>query len=243
MKIQIVNPNTSAPMTAKIAAAARTAAAPGIEIEASCPEHGPVSIEGHFDEAMAVPGLLEEIERGVATGCDAHVIACFGDPGLHAARELAHGPVLGIAEAAMHAASMIATRFSVVTTLERTVVIAERLVREYGMSDHCARIRAAEVPVLALEETGSHAERRIVEECRRARDEDRAGAIVLGCAGMADLAGRISDELGVPVIDGVNVAVRFAGALAGAGLGTSKHGDLALPLPKAFIGRYAGWSA
>ncbi|HKJ95806.1 MAG TPA: aspartate/glutamate racemase family protein [Gammaproteobacteria bacterium] len=243
MRLQVINPNTSGPMTAKIGDAAREAASPGTEIVAACPAHGPASIEGHFEEAIATAALLDEIEAGVRQGVDAHVIACFGDPGLLAARELASGPVLGIAEAAMHAATFVATHFSVVTTLERTVVIAEHLLDRYGFRQHCRRVRAADVPVLDLEEAGSHARLRILDECRRARDDDRAGAIVLGCAGMADLARELSAELGVPVIDGVAAAVRFAEALVGIGVGTSKHGDLARPEPKTFLGRYSHWSA
>ncbi len=133
MRIKVINPNTTASMTRRIALAAEAAAAPGTEIIAVSPAKGPVSIEGHYDEAVSVIGLLEEIHAGEADGVDGYVIACFGDPGLLAAREIARGPVLGIAEAAMHAASFIATGFSVVTTLERTRIIAEHLVHAYGM--------------------------------------------------------------------------------------------------------------
>jgi Asp/Glu/hydantoin racemase len=95
---------------------AQRIAAPGTEIVAVSPDFGPPSIEGYYDEALAVPGLLAEIRQGEAEEFDGYVIACFGDPGLHAARELARGPVVGIAEAAIHFASVIAPGFSVVTT-------------------------------------------------------------------------------------------------------------------------------
>ncbi|MBX4773444.1 allantoin racemase, partial [Klebsiella oxytoca] len=100
--IQVINPNTSLAMTESIGAAARAVAAPGTEILAVCPGEGVPSIEGHFDEAIAAVGVLEQIKAGRQQGVDGHVIACFGDPGLLAARELAQGPVVGIAEAAMH---------------------------------------------------------------------------------------------------------------------------------------------
>jgi allantoin racemase len=177
------------------------------------------------------------VHEGEREGVDGYVIACFGDPGLLAAREIAKGPVLGIAEAAMHAASLIATGFSVVTTLERTCIIAEHLVRSYGMEHHCRKVRGTDIPVLDLEDTGSAALGMIVEECRRAVAEDRCGAIVLGCAGMADLVAAVQREVGVPVIDGVTVAVKLVEALIGLGLGTSKRGDLAWPLPKPYAGK------
>jgi allantoin racemase len=239
MRIKVINPNTTLAMTEKIGAAARAVAAPGTEIVAVSPAIGPVSIEGHFDEALSVIGLLDEVARGEADGIDGYVVACFGDPGLLAARELAKGPVVGIAEAAMHAASFIATGFSVVTTLARTCVIARHLVEAYGMARLCRNIRATDIAVLDLERPGSDAARTITEECRRALAEDGSGAIVLGCAGMADLAAAISRAIGAPVVEGVTAAVKQVEMLVALGLGTSKFGDLAPPLPKEYVGLLA----
>jgi allantoin racemase len=236
MRIKVINPNTTLAMTAAIGAAARLVAGPDVVIDAVSPQHGPASIEGHYDEAMACVGLLEEVRKGEDEGADAYVIACFGDPGLDAAREIARGPVLGIAEAAMRTASFIATGFSVVTTLARTVVIAEQLVARYGVKSHCRAVRATDLPVLALENPQSDAYRKILDECRRALSEDRSGAIVLGCAGMAEMCQRLSRELGAPVIDGVTAAVVMAEGLLRLGLNSSKHGDYAYPLPKAYAG-------
>ena len=95
----------------------------------------------HYDEALAVPGLLQEIEEGERAGMDAYVIACFGDPGLSAARELARGPVIGIAEAAMHMASLVAPSFSVVTTLARTSGMAWHLAERYGITRKGDRVK------------------------------------------------------------------------------------------------------
>src|SRR5438270_7258312 len=119
MRILIVNPNTTAAMTEKIAIAARAVKGAETEIIAVNPADGPVSIEGYYDEAYAVPGLLDEIRKGEASHVDAHIIACFDDTGLEAARSLANAPVIGIGEAAFHLASLVAHRFSVVTTLSR----------------------------------------------------------------------------------------------------------------------------
>jgi allantoin racemase len=239
MKIQVINPNTSRSMTASIARAAMAVARPGSEIIACCPQDGPESIEGHFDEAIAAVGVLEEVRKGVAAGVDAHVIACFGDPGLLAARELARGPVIGIAEAAFHVASLICTRFAVVTTLTRTRIIAEHLLRNYGMTEHCTSVRCVDIAVLELEAMGEELlVERIAAHALRARDQEGAGAIVLGCGGMADLPARVSERVGLPVIDGVAAAVKLAEVLVELGLGTSKHGDLAYPLAKGFAGRF-----
>jgi allantoin racemase len=230
--INVINPNTTESMTALIAQAAQASASPNTGIVGRTSSFGPASIEGHYDEALATIGMLKAVAAGDAEGCDAHVIACFGDPGLLAAREVTAAPVLGIAEAAMRAASFVAIHFSVVTTLSRTRVIAEHLVRNYGMAQACRKVRAVDVAVLDLDKPEANVRGLLLRECREALDQDGIGAIVLGCAGMADLAHDLSMELGIPVIDGVAAAVRFAEALVGLGLKTSKHGDLAFPLPK-----------
>lgn len=239
MQIRVINPNTTAAMTETIGRAARRVAAPGTRIVASHPQSGPASIESRFDEAIAAVGVLDEVRAGERDGADAYVIACFGDPGLLAARELTRAPVIGIAEAAFHFATLVATRFSVVTTLGRTIGIAEHLLQQYGFAHHCRRVRAAEIPVLDLEHDADAAFVRIVDEARRAKAEEGIGAIVLGCGGMADLTDRIADAVGLPVVEGVTAAVKLAESLVGLRLQTSKHGDLDFPRPKAFTGRYA----
>ncbi len=238
MQIRLINPNTTASMTEKMGDAARLIAAPGTTIVATNPRSGPVSIESHFDEAISAVGVAEEVRAGEADNVDAYIVACFGDPGLLAARELTRAPVIGIAEAAFHMATLISTRFSIVTTLGRTGIIAEHLLQSYGFSHHCRRVRAAEIPVLDLENDEDAALERIIEECLRAKAEDNIGAIVLGCGGMADLTAQISQRVGLPVIEGVTAAVKLAESLVSLGLGTSKHGDLAFPRPKVFTGQF-----
>lgn len=240
MLIKLINPNTTASMTEVMRAAACSVAAQGTRIVAATSRSGAASIESHYDEALSIVGLIDELRDGEPA--DAYIIACFGDPGLLAAREVMAAPVLGIAEAAMHAASFVATGFSVVTTLARTRVIAEHLVRNYGMERHCRRVRATELPVLELARPGSNAREVILAECRTALEEDNSGAIVLGCAGMADLVEFLEDRLQVPVIDGVVAAVKFAEALVGIGLRTSKYGDLAYPLPKPYVGKLMSYT-
>ena len=239
MRILVVNPNTTRSMTAKIGAAARAVAGPGTEIVAVSPATGPVSIEGYYDEAFAVPGLIDEVRKGEAAGFAGYVVACFDDTGVDAARCVAKGPVLGIAEAAMHVATMIAGSFSIVSTLGRSAPALEHLVHKYGFDRRCRRVRTAEVPVLALEEPGSGAVDRLRAEIATAVREDRCEAIVLGCAGMADLNARLAAEFGLPVIDGVAAAVKLVEAVVGLGLGTSKALGYAAPLAKRYDGELA----
>jgi len=232
MRITLINPNTSRAMTDKIAAAAREVAGPDVEIGAVCPApgRGPVAVESHVDEIAAASAVVDAIRADLAAGgSDGYVVACFGDPGLDAARELVTVPVVGIAEAAMHVAALTGRTFAIVTTLSRTLGRARDLLARYGFERACVAAYGTGIPVLALEETGSEAFERIVARGRRAVEDDAADAVVLGCAGMADLCRRMEARLGVPVVDGVAAAVGLVAAMARMGVGVSKRDEYADP--------------
>ena len=93
-----------------------------------------------------------------------------------------------------------------------------------------------------MEDPESDAVERIREEIRLAVTHDHAETIVLGCAGMVDLAKALTEELGLPVIDGVAAATKLMEALIGLGLKTSKVGGYAAPLEKAYLGNFARFS-
>lgn len=242
MRIRVINPNTTWSMTEKIGAAARAAANPGTEIVAVSPDMGPASIEGYYDHAMASLGVLDEIAKGEREGCDGYVIACFGDPGLDAARELARGPVVGIAESAMHVASFISDGFSIVSMLARSLTAMEHLVQAYGMDKKCRAIRLLDMPVLDLEEDGPNSRALIVAECRKALIEDKSDCVLLGCAGMSDLSVLIAEQIGAPAIDGVTAGVKIVEALVSLGVKTSKVNGYAFPLPKVYSGSLSRYS-
>ena len=230
MKLLLINPNTTVSMTQKAARAARIAARPDTEVIAANSKSGPPSIEGFYDVATCLPGLLEEARRHPEV--DAVVIACFDDTGLDAMRCLFEVPVVGIGEAAYHAASMVAHRFSVVTTLSRSVAGIRDNLKRYGLEGRCASVRASDIPVLKLEEGDPTCVDRIRDEIRAAITHDGAEAIVLGCAGMADLMQQLSREFGIPIVDGISCAVGMAEALVAAGLQTSKTGAYAHAVQK-----------
>jgi allantoin racemase len=233
MRLLVVNPNTTASMTEKIGAAARRVASPGTEIIAVNPASGPASIQGFYDEAMSLAGLLDVIQR--AQDYDAVIIACFDDTGLDAARCLTEKPVIGIGEAAYHYASMIANKFSVVTTLPRSVPALEHNLQRYGLIARCAKVRSSQVAVLDLEKPGSDACARISAEIGRAVAEDQAEAIVLGCAGMADLAETLSRDHQLPVLDGVSCAVGLAESMVRLRIFTSRLGGYSPPFRVAAV--------
>jgi allantoin racemase len=242
MKIQIINPNTCQGMTDAIGRSAEAVSLSDSQIIACSPQHGPRSIECALDETIAAAAVLDEIAKGREQGVDAHIIACFGDPALDAAREIASAPVIGVAEAAFKLASIVSHRFGIVTTLARTLPAAEHLLHRYGYHQLCSGARAADIPVLDLEELQQDTFEQLKNECLAAIQQDGADSIVLGCAGMSELAQELSSCLNVPVIDGVSAAVKLAESLHQLKLSTSKGGQYAAPIQKQFIGRYQHWS-
>jgi len=241
MRIQIINPNTTAAFTQLSLGAGRAVAAPGTEILASQPAAGTPSVECSVDEAVATLGIVEEVLAGEADGVDAYVIACFGDTGLEAAREAAAGPVIGMTEAALYTAALIAPVFSIVTLPRRTRIFAERALWHAGLERRCVSIRAIDVDVLDCEDETARVFDAFVSEAAQAIAEEGAEAIILGCAGLEPLVGRLTAALGVPIIEGVAAAVTMAEGLMALKLKTAKKGAWAYPAPKPLTGSAAAW--
>ncbi|WP_205623719.1 aspartate/glutamate racemase family protein [Desulfogranum japonicum] len=221
----LINPNSTASMTEKCGLAANRVVGPGTQVKAVNPTDSPASIQGYYDVAMATGPMLEIIQHDQVS--DAFIIACFDDTGLDAARCLTSKPVIGIGEAAFHMASLISCRFSVVTTLRRSVPGIEGNLQKYGLAERCAGVRASDIPVLDLENQDASTVARLDEMIATAINEDHAEAIVLGCAGMVDMVHDLEHKHGLPFVDGVTSAVTLAEAMVRCGLYTSKIGGYA----------------
>lgn len=235
MKIHVINPNTSQAMTDAIGVAARSVARSETEITAVNPTFGPASIESYYDDYLCIPGLLDVIAKS-AHVADAFVIACYGDPGLAAAREATSKPVIGIAEASLYVAAMLAARFSIVTVVPRVHAMLEDMVSHYGFRHKLASIRTTPLYVLDVEKDPARALRMLREEAIKAKEEDDAEAILLGCAGFAQFAKELEDELDIPVLDGVVCAVKLSESLIELGKTTSKYKTYRFPEKKAYSG-------
>ncbi|PJI93529.1 aspartate/glutamate racemase family protein [Luteimicrobium subarcticum] len=225
MRLTVVNPNVSDELTRRIAGAAAAVAPQDVDVLGVHPSGGVPSVESHAEEVVAAAGVLEQVRAHDATS-DAFVVACFGDTGVAAAREVASGPVVGMTEAALMAACLVAHRFTVVTLPTRTRAHSERVVRALGLEHRCT-VRAVDVPVAHLESGSTHLLETFVAESRAALELDAAEAVVLGCAGLADLVDPLQAELGVPVIEGVAAAVGMAVGLHRMRLGTSRASSFA----------------
>ncbi|WP_309066126.1 aspartate/glutamate racemase family protein [Microbacterium sp.] len=227
MRIQVVNPNTTRGMTAAVTRAAEAAAGGRFELRCSQPADGPLSIETAADTIAASPHVVAEVVAGVAEGCAGHVIACFDDPAVAACREVASGPVVGIAEGSMLAASVLGIRYGVVTTARAGIPMIEDMAVRYGLDRKLQSVRSCEMAVLELD--GSPASNARVLTAAQQVLDDGAEVVVLGCAGMAQSAVWLESELRAPVVEGVAATVGLVYGMAAAGLRTSKLGAYAHP--------------
>lgn len=226
-RLGLVNPNTDAGHTEAMSGVAAAALPDGAAVDALAVERGPRSIESTVDGTFAAAEALRAVLAN--PDHDGYLIACFSDPGLHAVREITSAPVVGIGEAAYRAASLLAKRFAVITTLRRGIADIEDAVDAAGLSRACAGVLALEIPV-AQQGAGYPATTdAIVALGSRAVDELGAGALVLACGGMAEVTDAVTAATGVPATNGVAIGALTAWALWRAGLRTSKRGAYAPP--------------
>ena len=189
---------------------------------------GPASIECEYDEAMCQPDTILKIIDAEKEGCDAVVIDCMGDPGLQGSRECVSIPVIGPCETAMHYASMLGHKFTVLTVLERTRPLIENLAKLYGVSSKLASIEAVDIPVLELESDLNYTLDKMTSKALQAIKSNHADVIIFGCTGMLGCADALKIKLkdkgyDVPVIDPIPLAVNTAYVCAKLKLSQSKQ--------------------
>lgn len=235
MRILILNPNTSADVTARLLAAAKQAAAQGAIIGAATATRGVPYIatraEAQIGGAIALEMLAE-----LHGDYDAAIIAAFGDPGLLGARELFEIPVIGMAEASMLTACMLGRRFAIVTFARALGRWYQDCVDMHGLAGRCAGIRTLDDPFKSIGNVQDEKESLLAELAKQTALELEADAVILAGAPLAGLAARIKDRVPVPVVDQMAAAVKQAEALVTLGVRKPTVGTFRRPDAKATIG-------
>ncbi len=205
-RILVVNPNSSAACGAGIDAAVapfRTPGGPAIDV-VSVPD-GPPAILSWRDWHAAVEPMCRLVETMAA---DAVVVACASDPGLEAVRALTAGPVLGVFRCAVAAAAARAERFGVIAIVDASVGRHLLALRSMGLDTRLAGEVALNLAMETL--LDPMAARGALLDAARRLVREGAGAIVLGCTGMAGHRSAMQQAVGVPVIDPCQAGVAMA---------------------------------
>lgn len=172
-------------------------------------------LEYNAYEMVAAGPTMGAIRWGELQGYDAAVIGCFYDPFLRAARELTRTmAVTAPAEASLHIASTLGERISILVGRSKWIPEMHENVVKYGFQDRIASFRKLRMTVSEFQKDPACTEERILEEARKAVEEDGADVIVLGCTIEFGFYKKVQDELGVPVIDALVAPLRYAELLA-----------------------------
>lgn len=205
-RILIINPNRSQPCTAGIAAAITRVQQPGgPTFDVIGLPDGPPAILSWRDWHAAVEPLCRCIEREPA---DVYVIACASDPGIEAARATTRRPVLGVFRSGVAAAIARAERFGVIAIVDASKARHLAALRAMGLESRLAAEVAMNVSMDTLLDP-SAARAGLVAAAQSCVNAG-AGAVLLGCTGMAAHREAVEAACGVPVIEPCQAAATQA---------------------------------
>jgi Asp/Glu/hydantoin racemase len=235
MRLLLLNPNTSAAVTERLAASARAAAAADTQIVPLTAPRGVPFIASRAEAQIAGAVVLEMLAEHHGR-YDAAIIAAFADPGLLGARELFDVPIVGLAEAAMLTACMLGRRFSIVTFSTAMGPWFRECVDVHGLGGRCASIRMLDEPFASLASVQEEKERELVALANRAVSEDEADVVILAGAPLTGLAARVRHRIPVPLVEQTIAAVRQAETLVALSPIKATRGTFRRPPAKASTG-------
>ena len=221
-KILVINPNTNPKNTDVIAKAIKPFTPNGVQVDTVSPEKGPVGLESYYHNYLASVNVHERIVQAEKEGYDGVVIACYGDPGIEAAKELVDIPVVGITEASYALARILGTKFLVIVSAETAVPRQIRYIKSLGIPDYQYAVRPIGLTVLGVMSDRLNAKELIANNCDIALKETGAEVIVMGCSGFSGLRKDLEKLLNVPIIDPVVAGVQLCNTLISMNLAQSK---------------------
>lgn len=216
IRILIINPNSGDAMTAAIQRTALAYADGDFLVDSVSTPGAPEYVNHYLDAHEAAPGMLRLVKDN-EDKYDAFIIGAHCDPNLDLLKEVTKKPVVGMGEASMKIASMLGHSFSVVSAGAHSIPNKEFLISKYNLAGCSASVRAPKERWSDWSETEV-----FYNTAKAAVEEDLAEVIVLGSGGMCGLDKKLSEKLGVPVLDGIACALMVAVGLVKAGLSISK---------------------
>ena len=232
-KILVINPNTSEQMTGEIRQTILAIHQEEYEVEISHPDFGPESLESARDYTVAGYAMLKKYGE-LETHCDGVLVACFGDPGLYALKEIFSCPVVGIAEATVLTSLLLGYKFALLGASSKAVPMFDNMLQQYGLKERLAGIETIDLNVTEADRNRKETTARLSEAGMRAKRKG-AEVLILGCAGMTGLRDAVEKELNIPVLDAVETGYRQLELLLACQTKTSKAGLYASPYQKSFF--------
>jgi allantoin racemase len=212
-ELLLINPNTTQSITDLVLKHATRFAAKGTTLRAVTGAFGPRYVASRIGYAIAGHAAVDALANDKGRK-DAVVLACFGDPGLAALKEVSKVPVVGMADASILQACAMGKRFSIVTGGERWKPMLEEFVASHGLASRLASVRTVAPTGADIARDPKAAMALLAKGCN-ACAADGADVVILGGAGLAGLAAKLKAQVDVPLLDGVACAISMAEALAG----------------------------
>lgn len=240
MRFLLLNANTTTTMTERMVAVASRIAGPAATIAGATGRFGAAYISTRAASAIAGHAALDLLAEHVGLdnprGYDAVLLACFGDPGLLALKELSPIPVLGMAEASLGLAAQLGSRIGLITGGQRWVAMLREFALVLGYADRIAAIRATPLTGAEIAADPAAAAEQLRALAQRCIEEDGADVLVFGGAGLVGLAETLQPSLGVPLLDSLTCLVQAGLAAARLGAAKPAAGSFAPPPPTPSVG-------
>jgi allantoin racemase len=234
-RILVLNPNTTEAITDRLMAAASVVAAPGTTLIPLTAPRGAPYISSRADAQIGGAVALEMLAEHHGKA-DAAIIAAFGDPGLGGARELFDIPVIGMAEAAMLTACMLGRSFAIVTFSEGLVAWYNECLDWNGLRRRCAGVFSLQGAFRSIADVQDEKAEAILTLVGQVVKNHGADVVILAGAPLSGLADRLRDKSPVPLVDGIQAAVKQAEALAALCPAKAQAGTFARPPAKVMTG-------
>lgn len=219
---------------------------PGYKVKVRYINYGGELPASEYHICISAPYIVEEILKCEQEGYDGVIVGCFGNLAVREAREVVKIPVVGPGEAACHVACLLGDKISIVTTGSRikhkNLKLSEKYHHQFymgiwrelqsqGILDRFVSIRTTNLSsaggLAALtSESLDYEAKALLNQGRKAIEEDGADVLVLGCALMIGVSDKLQEELGIPVVDPTLTAIKITEMLISMNL---KHSVLSYP--------------
>ena len=210
-RILWINPIGSSDFDQPIKEFLETGKSADTEINVVSLNRGPLHLEYHYYEALVLTDTLHLVKQYEKDGYDGAVIGCFYDPGLREAREITDKLVVAApAEASMHIAATLGHKFSIIVGRKKWIPKMKENVVNYGFKDRFASFKSVNLGVYEFQKDLSETTRRLQAAAREAVEKDLAEVIILGCTAQFGFFRELQKDIGVPVIDPILAALKYA---------------------------------
>jgi allantoin racemase len=211
MKLLWINPVGTSAFDLDIAKILKNAAREGTSVDVvSLPEDRPKHLEYHGYEGIVTADIVA-LTQLYSAEYNGIVIGCFYDVGLREAREVSGAAVVTApCQSSLVFVAQLGNSFSVLVGRRKWIPKMRENIYGYGYGHMLASMRPLGMGVHDFQVDHRKTAERLLEEGRRAVEEDGAEVLILGCTIEYGFFKTMQDEIGVPVIDAVMAPFKLA---------------------------------